>query len=76
MASDAQPIRHDSTRVVSAVLVPFTRFAAIASEIVRTLQMGRMLSTLSSMSDEQLKQIGISRSEILPYAEKLMAKDA
>ncbi|MFK7869221.1 MAG: DUF1127 domain-containing protein [Roseobacter sp.] len=75
MTSSTDPIRHDSGHIVSAVLVPFVRLGAFTNGIVRTLQMGRMLSTLSSMNDEQLKQIGISRSEILPYAEKLMAKD-
>ncbi|WP_366142120.1 DUF1127 domain-containing protein [uncultured Roseobacter sp.] len=37
--------------------------------------MARMLSTLSSMSDHQLAQIGISRSDIPRYAEKLMATE-
>nr|WP_282120660.1 DUF1127 domain-containing protein [Ruegeria atlantica] len=34
-----------------------------------------MLSTLSSMSDHQLAQIGISRSDIPEYAAKLMANE-
>ncbi|WP_370399241.1 DUF1127 domain-containing protein [Sulfitobacter sp. JB4-11] len=37
--------------------------------------MARMLSTLSSMSDHQLAQIGISRSDIPKYAETLMVDD-
>jgi uncharacterized protein YjiS (DUF1127 family) len=37
--------------------------------------MARMLSALSNMSDYQLAQIGISRSEIPEYAEKLMADE-
>jgi uncharacterized protein YjiS (DUF1127 family) len=40
---------------------------------LKALQMARMLSTLSSMSDHQLAQIGIQRSEIPEYAETLMA---
>ncbi|WP_259650477.1 MULTISPECIES: DUF1127 domain-containing protein [Roseobacter] len=34
--------------------------------------MARMLSTLSSMSDHQLAQVGISRSDIPKYAATLM----
>lgn len=41
---------------------------------VRALQEARMMSTLSNMSDYQLTQIGIKRSEIPQYAEKLMIK--
>ncbi|MGC1505619.1 MAG: DUF1127 domain-containing protein [Sulfitobacter sp.] len=40
---------------------------------VKTLQMARMLSTLSNMSDHQLAEIGIQRSDIPKYAETLMA---
>ncbi|MBU2981495.1 DUF1127 domain-containing protein [Lentibacter algarum] len=36
-------------------------------------QTARMMSVLSSMSDYQLKQIGISRSDIPNYAEVLVA---
>jgi len=42
---------------------------------LRALQTARMMSTLAQMSDHQLTQIGISRSEIPQYAEKLMAED-
>ena len=41
----------------------------------KSLQMARMMSVLSSMSDDQLFQIGISRSEIPKYAKTLMADD-
>ncbi len=40
-----------------------------------SLQVARMMATLSNMSDHQLAQIGINRSEISDYAEKLV-KDA
>ncbi len=46
-----------------------------AKAALKALQMARMLSTLSNMSDYQLAQIGISRSEIPAYAEKLMADE-
>jgi uncharacterized protein YjiS (DUF1127 family) len=48
---------------------------ANATSVTRALQMGRMLSTLSNMSDHQLAQIGIQRSDIPKYAETLMAND-
>ncbi len=41
---------------------------------VQSIQVARMMSTLSNMSDVQLAQIGISRSEIPQYAETLMKK--
>ncbi len=44
-----------------------------ANVVLAMLQMARMLSTLSKMSDDQLAQIGISRSNIPEYAAKLMA---
>ncbi|WP_254442448.1 DUF1127 domain-containing protein [Ruegeria arenilitoris] len=43
--------------------------------VLRTLQMARMMSTLSEMSDHQLTQIGISRADIPMYAEKLLSDD-
>lgn len=41
---------------------------------ITALQTARMLSTLSNMSNEQLAQIGISRSDIPTYAKTLMAR--
>ncbi|SEW04766.1 protein of unknown function [Aliiroseovarius sediminilitoris] len=46
-----------------------------AKAALKALQMARMLSTLANMTDYQLAQIGISRSEIPEYAEKLMADE-
>ena len=51
------------------------RFGAKAHAGLKALQMARMLSTLYSMSDHQLAQIGVSRSDIPKYAETLMAED-
>lgn len=42
---------------------------------IQALQAARMMSTLSNMSDYQLTQVGITRSDIPQYAQKLMAKD-
>lgn len=59
-----------------ALLVRFGRnVIAKAKSGLRTLQMARMLSTLSSMSDHQLAQIGITRSDIPKYVETLMADE-
>lgn len=44
--------------------------------ILTTLQVARMSSVLASMPDEQLRQIGITRNEIVDYAEKLILNKA
>ncbi len=59
----------------AAPLAFLARLGAKAHARLRAMQMARMLSTLSSMSDHQLAQIGISRSDIPRYAEKLMATE-
>jgi uncharacterized protein YjiS (DUF1127 family) len=51
------------------------RIGAQAHAALKSLQMARMLSTLANMSDHQLAQIGIRRSDIPKYAEKLMAEE-
>jgi uncharacterized protein YjiS (DUF1127 family) len=51
------------------------RIGAKAKSALNALQMARMLSTLSNMSDHQLAQIGIQRSDIPKYAETLMANE-
>lgn len=45
---------------------------AAASSGLRTLQMARMMSVLSEMTDHQLHEIGISRADIPDYAKKLI----
>lgn len=42
----------------------------------RALQLARMKSILAQMSDYQLSQVGITRSEISVYAESLMGRDS
>lgn len=49
-----------------------SKFRANARLAVRAVQTARMVSTLMNMTDNQLAQVGISRSEIPQYAEKLM----
>ena len=46
-----------------------------ANSALKTMQVARMMSTLSNMSDHQLAQIGIQRSDIPKYAETLMANE-
>ena len=61
-----------------AFAAPFAFLAKLgvkAHTCLRALQMARMLSTLSSMSDYQLAQIGISRSDIPKYAATLMENE-
>lgn len=51
----------------------FAKFRSASRSFFKALQDARMVSTLTQMSDTQLKQIGISRSEIPEFARKLMA---
>ncbi|WP_169731241.1 DUF1127 domain-containing protein [Leisingera methylohalidivorans] len=40
---------------------------------MKTLETARMMSVLAAMNDQQLTQIGISRSDIPRYAEWLIS---
>lgn len=62
---------------------PFSEITALArafgAKVVtgfHALQLARVKSILSHMSDRQLTEIGIKRSEISEYATKLMALDS
>lgn len=48
--------------------------ATKVGNLFHTLQTARMAAVLTNMSDQQLKEIGITRSEIGQHAQKLMAK--
>lgn len=50
-------------------------FGAKIASGFHTLQLARVKSILSHMSDRQLAEIGIKRSEISEYATKIMALD-
>jgi uncharacterized protein YjiS (DUF1127 family) len=63
------------TKMAHGFLSILARFGAKAKSGLKAMQMARMLSTLSSMSDYQLAQIGIQRSDIPKYAQTLMADD-
>jgi uncharacterized protein YjiS (DUF1127 family) len=66
-------LRHAGHRVGSfSVMCAFTLYNAVAG-FVTNLQVGRMESVLRRMSDKELTQIGITRSEIKRHARFLVA---
>lgn len=73
--------RHATTATISlskmahSFVSILARIGAKAHSAVKSLQMARMLSSLANMSDHQLAQIGIRRSDIPKYAETLMAEE-
>lgn len=56
-------------------LAILARLGVKAKSGLRAMQTAQMQSTLSSMSDHQLAQIGISRSDIPKYAATLMENE-
>lgn len=46
-----------------------------ARSALASLQAARMLSLLENMSDHELTQVGISRSDIPSYVKKLMVRE-
>jgi len=75
MTVSTHTARPDSVRVVAKAIALLTRIGAKSNAALKAFQMAQMCSTLSSMSDYQLAQIGISRSDIPKYAETLMVDD-
>ncbi len=75
MADSTQMAGSDRGHTVAASIVFMAWIRAKASAALKTLRMARMLSVLSKLSDDQLAQIGISRSNIPEYAAKLMADE-
>ncbi|MFK7871462.1 MAG: DUF1127 domain-containing protein [Roseobacter sp.] len=75
MAVDTQTAKSGGIHVIGASIASLAKFRAKVCAASKTFQIARMQSTLSSMSDHQFAQIGISRSDIPKYAETLMAKD-
>ena len=68
--------RHPTIVVPLTIVAEFSaKFRSGARSFFKALQVARMVSTLTQMSDNQLKQIGISRSEIPEYTRKLMANE-
>ena len=68
----------DFKALANPVYQGLRRFAVLTrmktKSALRALQTARMLSVLANMSDQQLAQIGISRSEIPQYADRLMSE--
>jgi uncharacterized protein YjiS (DUF1127 family) len=50
----------------------WAKVSAVASHALQAVQVARMTSVLSDMTDKQLAEIGISRSGIPAYAERLI----
>ena len=73
--SHGQPATTYSAAVSKFLVQLGSDFAATAKSALRAMQMARMMSSLTSMSDPQLAAIGITRSQIPQYAEKLMAQE-
>ncbi len=75
MALDAQTLGADRGHAIAQSISFLAWIGATANAALKTLHMARMLCTLSNMSDHQLAQFGISRSDIPEYAAKLMADE-
>ena len=75
MAVSTQTIEPGRSHPVAASGTLLARIGAKARVVYKALQMARMLSILSNMSDHELAQICISRSDIPKYAETLMASE-
>ncbi len=73
MAANSPTVVTDRSHIITLSINFLAWIGATANAALKTLQMARILSTLSNMSDDQLAQIGISRSDIPEYAAKLMA---
>ena len=79
MAISQQPVSSNdrrSTEYSGAVSTWLSKFGsdllATAKSVVKATQTARMMSVLAKMSDRQLAEIGIKRSEIARYAKRLM----
>lgn len=44
-----------------------------AQEILKGIQLGRMIQALSELSNDQLEQFGVKRSDIPQHARRLLA---
>lgn len=82
MAISPQPVSSNgrrSTEYSGAVSTWLSKFGsdllATAKSVVKATQTARMMSVLAKMSDRQLAEIGITRSEISRHAKWLMAED-
>lgn len=74
-SSHGQSATAFSTAVSRFLVQLGSDFAATTKSVLRAMQTARMMSALASMNDHQLAAIGITRSEIPQYAEKLMSQE-
>ncbi len=75
MAANTQTAGTDLGHAIALSISFLAWIRSTAKAALKALKLARMLSALSNMSDYQLSQIGISRSEIPEYAGKLMADE-
>lgn len=67
---------HGQAQAVASLIVACAVWLiAKAVGVVQAFQMARLLSTLVELRDDQLKSLGITRSDIPQYALKLMKDD-
>lgn len=70
---DSRPITSHSSAFSKTLSRVGTRTAETARSVWRALKKARMMSVLENMTDQQLSQIGISRSDIPRHAERLIS---
>lgn len=51
-----------------------SKVAAWPGKAVRTLQYGRMMQAMTSLSESQLQELGLTRSDIPRYARECLAE--
>lgn len=66
---------HNTTLLADIAAFPRVLRAKVGGAL-RALQLARMQSILSQMSDYQLAQVGVKRSQIADFAATLMARDS
>ena len=65
--------RHSDIKTTLSHL--WTAFRNRTGAMVQTVQIGRMASVLNTLTDSQLDEIGIKRSDIYTYAKTLILTD-
>ncbi|PVH30154.1 hypothetical protein [Pararhodobacter oceanensis] len=77
MAFNTHTVKPAGSPAVSAAIAALSRFGGKiktqAQHLSKAIQLARMMSVLANMSDDHLELIGVTRSEIPAYAEKLLA---
>ncbi|MEP5154094.1 DUF1127 domain-containing protein [Planktotalea sp.] len=71
----ASGLDHAIHHPVAALVGIFAKIGNGLSTMTKSMQHARMISALNSLTDHQLSEVGIKRSEIADYANKLMANE-